>query len=139
MSVEENKAIVRRFVEVIQCQHHLDAVDELFGPDFVDHSGNSNPPNREGARQLFAMMSAAFPDLDVKIQQQIGEGDKVVTMKSFHGTHQGEFMGIPATGKKIAFNAIEILRLEDGKIVEHWAVGDNLGMMQQLGVLPVMG
>ncbi len=136
MSVERNKAIVRHFVDVIQCQNNLDAVDELFSPDFVDHSGNSNPPNREGARQLFAMMSAAFPDLDVEIRQQVAEGDKVVTLKTFHGTHLGDFLGIPPTGKEVSFNLIDIFRVVDGQFIEHWAVGDMLGMMQQMGLIP---
>ena len=101
MSLEQNKALVRRFVEEVQCQHNLAALDELFSHDFVDHSGMTNPPTLEGSRQFFSMMFAAFPDMRFTIRQQIAEGDKVLTHKTFHGTHRGPFMGIPATGKEV--------------------------------------
>ncbi len=138
MSAEKNKAIVRRFVEEVQSQHNLDVLDEVFSPQMVDHSQIANPPNREGTRQMFAMMFAAFPDFTATIQDQVAEGDKVVTRKTFQGTHQGDYMGIPPTGKEISFEVIEILRLKDGKVTDHWAVGDVMKMMQQLGVLPAM-
>ena len=136
MSMEQNKALVRRFVEEVQCQHNLAALDELFSPDFVDHSGMTNPPTLEGSRQFFSMMFAAFPDMRFVIRQQIAEGDKVLTHKTFHGTHRGPFMGIPATGKEVSFDVMDILTVTDGKIAEHWTVGDMLSMMQQLGVVP---
>ena len=136
MSLQENKALVRRFVEEVQCQHNLAALDELFSPDFVDHSGTTNPPTLEGSRQFFSMMFAAFPDMRFTIRQQIAEGDKVLTHKTFHGTHRGPFMGIPATGKEVSFDVMDIFTVTDGKITEHWTVGDMLSMMQQLGVVP---
>lgn len=138
MLTEKNKAIVRRFVDEVQCQHKLDVLDEVFSQDMVDHSHITNPPNLDGTRQMFAMMFSAFPDFKATIQDQIAEGDKVVTRKTFTGTHQGDYMGIPPTGKDIAFEVIEIVELVDGKITDHWAVGDMLGMMQQLGVIPAM-
>ncbi len=136
MSLQDNKALVRRFVEEVQGQHNLAALDELLNPDFVDHSGTTNPPTLEGSRQFFSMMFAAFPDMRFTIRQQIAEGDKVLTHKTFHGTHRGPFMGIPATGKEVSFNVMDILTVTDGKITEHWTVGDMLSMMQQLGVVP---
>lgn len=136
MSLQENKAVVRRFVEEVQSQHNLAALDEVLSPDFVDFSGMTNPPTREGSRQFFAMMFAAFPDMRFTIRQQIAEGDKVMTHKTFEGTHQGPFMGIPATGNKVAFDVIDIFTVAGGKITEHWTVGDMLRMMQQLGVVP---
>ena len=138
MSTEKNKAVLRRFADEVQSQHNLDVLDEVFSPDMVDHSGITNPPNREGTRQLFTMMFAAFPDFTATVRDQIAEGDKVVTRKVFTGTHQADYMGIPPTGKEIAFEVIEIVRLVDGKVTDHWAVGDMLGMMQQLGVIPAM-
>ena len=102
MSLEQNKALVRRFVEEVQCQHNLAALDELFSPDFVDHSGMTNPPTLEGSRQFFSMMFAAFPDMRFVIRQQIAEGDKVLTHKTLQATQLGPFMGIPATGKAVA-------------------------------------
>jgi len=136
MSLQENKALVRRFVEDVQCQHNLAALDELFSPDFVDRSGMTNPPTLEGSRQFFSMMFAAFPDMRFTIRQQIAEGDKVLTHKTLQGTQLGPFMGIPATGKAVAVDVMDIFTVAGGKITEHWTVGDMLGMMQQLGVVP---
>ena len=138
MSTEKNKALVRRFVDEVQSQHNLDVLDELFSPNFVDRSGMTNPPNLDGTKQLHAMLFAGFPDLKASSHDQVAEGDKVVTRKQFQGTHQGDYMGIPPTGKEISFEVIEVLRLEDGKIADHWSIGDNLGMLQQLGVIPAM-
>jgi steroid delta-isomerase-like uncharacterized protein len=136
MSLEQNKALVRRFVEEVQCQHKLAALEEVFSPDFVDHSGMTDPPTLEGSRQFFSMMFAAFPDMRFAIRQQIAEGDKVVTHKTFEGTHLGPFMGIPATGNRVEFDVIDIFSVAGGQITEHWTVGDMLRMMQQLGVVP---
>ncbi len=139
MSLQENKALVRRFVEEVQNQHNLDALDELFSPDFVDHGGMTNPPNLEGTKGFFTVLFAAFPDIRFTIRQQLAEGDKVMTHKTFQGTHQGQFMGIPATGKQVAFDLIDIFTLADGKITEHWVVADQLSLMQQLGAVPTPG
>jgi steroid delta-isomerase-like uncharacterized protein len=136
MSLEQNKALVRRFVDEVQCQHNLAALDELFSPDFVDHSGMTNPPTLEGSHQFFSMMFAAFPDIRFTIRQQIAEGDKVLTHKTLHATQLGTFMGIPATGKVVAVDVMDIFTVAGGKITEHWTVGDMLGMMQQLGAVP---
>ncbi len=136
MSLEENKAVVRRYVEEVQCQHNLAALDHLFSPNFVDYSGMADPPSREGSRHLFAMMFAAFPDLHVTIRQQIAEGDKVVTYKTFRGSHRGPFMGIPATGQEVTFDVIDIVTVHDGQMAEHWMVGDMLRLMQQIGAVP---
>jgi steroid delta-isomerase-like uncharacterized protein len=136
----ENKALVCRLIEEVQNQHHLDRLDEFFAPDFInhlDHRGDSSELNSvEKTRLFFRAFIAAFPDLHVTIHNQLAEADKVVTHKTFHGTHQGEFMGLPPTGKQIALEIIDILRLANGKVVEHWAVRDQMGMMQQLGLVP---
>ncbi len=137
MSLEENKAIVLRFVDEVQCQHNLAALDELVSADFVDHSDLSNLRGPEGARQFFTMMFSAFPDMRFNVRQQIAEGDKVLTYKTFHGTHQGPFMGIPATGREVSIDGMDILTVTGGKITEHWTVSDMLGMLQQLGVVPM--
>jgi steroid delta-isomerase-like uncharacterized protein len=138
MSVEQTKAIVRRVVDEAQSGHNLGVVDELFADDFVDHSVPPGlPANREGVKMQFAMFFSAFPDLHVVIHDQVAEGDRVVTRKTFHGTHRGDLMGIPPTGRAVAFDVIDILRVQDGKITDHWNVVDQLGLMRQLGVLPV--
>ncbi len=136
MSLQENKKLVRRFVEEVQNQHNLAALDELYDPEMIDHSGMTDPPNTEGTRAFFTMMFAAFPDMHFTIRQQLAEGDKVMTFKTFHGTHLGPFLGIPATGNKVSFDNIDILTVRGGKITEHWAVGDMLSLMQQLSAVP---
>ena len=139
MSLAENKAIVLRFIELVQNQHNLAAIDELYSPDFVDHSGNADLPGIEGAKAFFGMMFAAFPDMHFTIRMQLAEGDQVMTYKTFHGTHRGDFMGMPPTGNQVAVDVIDILTIKYGKLAEHWAVNDMLGMLQQLGVIPVPG
>jgi len=136
MSTEENKAIVGRFVEEVQNRHDIGALEKLFSPDYVDHSGISTlPPTLDGTKQFFTLLFTAFPDIRVTINDQVAEGDKVVTRKTFQGTHQDEFMGIPPTEKTISVDVIDIFRITGGKILEHWAVADMLGLMQQLGVI----
>ena len=138
--LEENKAIVRRFVEEVQNQHSVDAIDRIMAPHFVSHTGAPGfPTNIDGAIQVFTMLFNAFPDIHVTIHDQVAEGDKVVTYKTFQGTHQGEFMGIAPTGKRFEFDVIDIYSIDGGKITGHWAVVDQLGLMQQLGAIPPLG
>jgi steroid delta-isomerase-like uncharacterized protein len=140
MSAEENKALVRRFVEEVQSQGNIDALDEICSPEFVNHSAPPGvPSNCEGVKQLTVMFRQAFPDSYFTVEDMLAEGDKVATRKTFHGSHQGEFMGIPPTGQQVSMELIDIVRIADGRVVEHWAVGDNLGMMQQLGIVPRPG
>jgi steroid delta-isomerase-like uncharacterized protein len=140
MTIEENKALVRRFVDEVQSAGNIDAIDELCSPEFVNHSAPSGmPPNREGVKQVTAMFRQAFPDSYFTVEDMIAEGDKVATHKTFHGTHEGEFMGMPPTGRRVSMELIDIVRISEGRVVEHWSMGDNLGMMQQLGVIPRPG
>ena len=133
----ENSDVVRRFVEGYQSKHDASVAEELLAEDFVDRSPFAGlPPSREGVLTLFGMLFTAFPDLHATIHDQIEEYDKVVTRKSFHGTHEGEFMGLPATGRSVSWDVIDIVRVRGGKMVEHWNVVDALGLMQQLGVAP---
>jgi steroid delta-isomerase-like uncharacterized protein len=137
MSLEENKALVRRFVEEVQSQHKLTAVDEIMDPNMIEHYGQPTSLNSvEAFKKFFAGFIAAFPDVKAVIHNQVAEGDKVVTHKTFHGTHKGEFMGIPPTGKKVALELIDIFRIDRGKLIEHWAVADMMSIMQQLGAIP---
>ena len=139
MSLKENKALICRLVEELQNQHRLDAVDELLHPDFVDHAG-SRPSSflnsREGVKGYFASVFDAFPDLHATIHDQVAEGDLVVTRKVFRATHQGDFMGIAATGRTVEWNVIDIMSVVDGKIKDHWSSADRLSLMQQLGIVP---
>ena len=136
---EENKALVRRWVEECQSQHRLEVMEEMFAPDMVNHdapSGLPSPQGLEGVRQFFEMIFAAFPDFRAVVHDQIAEGDKVVTRKMVSGTHLGGFLGMPASGKYMEFQVIDIIRVVNGKFSDHWSVQDQLGMMQQLGVIP---
>ncbi len=142
MSTAENKAIARRWFEDGFNGHNLDVFGELAAEDFVQHTAVTLPGmmgDREGNKQTVAMVFAAFPDWRVSVEDMIAEGDKVVTRYTEQGTQQGAFMGIPATGKTVTITGIEIMRCADGKIAEQWIEGDALGMMQQLGVIPVPG
>ena len=134
----ENKALVQRMVEVIQNQHQLERMADFFEPNFVnhlDHMPDSPLNSIEKAQQVFQQMFTALPDLRVTIQRQVAEGDTVMTHKIFQGTHVGSFMGVAPSGQPITFGVIDILRVENGKIVEHWAIQDRLGLMQQLGLM----
>jgi len=138
---EENKAIIRRFFEEFVNKGDESVVDELIGEDIIDHDPQdpNTSPGPEGVKQLFAGRRLAFPDLRVRVEDLVAEGDKVVHRSTITGTHNGEFMGIPATGKSISNGAIAIFRIEDSKIVERWGEMDAMGMMQQLGVVPSPG
>jgi steroid delta-isomerase-like uncharacterized protein len=138
MSLQENKALVLRFVEEVENQHNLAAIDEFFSTGFVDHSAMTDLPGREGLKTFFSMMFAAFPDMHFTIHQQLAEGDQVATHKTFHGTHQGEFMGIPATGKQVSIEVMDIYTIQESKMTDHWSVGDFLGMLQQLGAVTAL-
>ena len=136
MSVEQNKSLVRRLIGEAQENGRLDVVDELLAEDFVDHSPLPGvPPTREGVKMLFAGLRAAFPDLRVTISEQIGENDRVATRKTFRGTHQGDFLGVPPSGRPVEFEVIDILTIEGGRIREHRLVIDQLGLLKQLGAM----
>lgn len=136
-----NADVVRRFVEEDQSGNHDVAVaQEILGDDFVDHCPfGPFTPDRDGVLALFAMFFGAFPDFRAEIHRQVSEGDLVTTHKTFRGTHQGQFLGIPPTGAEIAFDVIDILRVTDGQMREHWNVVDALTLMQQVGAVPPMG
>jgi steroid delta-isomerase-like uncharacterized protein len=134
---EQNKKLMRRIFDEVWNQGNLETIDEIFSPDFVTHFlPPGTPPGRDGIRQYISMYRAAFPDVHIDVEDQIAEGDKVVTRTTIRGTHKGTFMGIPATGKKIQVSAIIITRFEGGQNVESWVEQDRLGLMQQLGVVP---
>ncbi len=139
MSAEENKAIARRAYEIFS-SGNLEALEEVIAPDLVDHNAApGQAPGIEGTRQGFGMLRAAFPDLRITPEDLIGEGDLVVARLTVTGTHQGEFQGLPPTGKQVTMSGIEIVRLAGGKAVERWGEFDTLGLLQQLGAIPAPG
>lgn len=141
MLEEENKALIQRYFEEIdaaaQDWRGASVLDEFVAADFVDH--NPSPgftPNLEGLKQAYEHFLAAGPDGYHVIEDMIAEGDKVMTRVSAYGTHTGELFGIAPTGKQVRMTGIAVHRIVNGKIVEHWSELDNLGLMQQLGVVP---
>jgi steroid delta-isomerase-like uncharacterized protein len=134
MSLDENKHLVQLFMDEVWNQMNPDAVDRFVAPGMIDHSGRGS--GREAVKQAVRLFATAFPDWHTTVEDLIAEGDKVVMRGVSSGTHHGLFMGIPATGRQVTVPGIHIMRIADGKIVEHWAQGDYLGMMRQLGVVP---
>lgn len=139
MQVETNTTVASRWYEEVFNAGNIELIDELFAPNFVDHDPSNPLPGLEGVRQLVSMYRSAFPDLHITVEDEITEGDKIVTRFTGRGTHKGSLMGIPPTGKRVTLTAIDILRFENGRIVEHWGNQDILGMMQQIGVIPAPG
>jgi steroid delta-isomerase-like uncharacterized protein len=134
----ENKALARRLVEEAFNAGRLEVVDELVASDFVEHDPSLTEEVRgpAGVKELIAGYRAAFPDIRITIEDQIADGDYVVSRWSGTGTHQGELMGMPATGKQATVTGITIDRIVDGRIAESWDNWDTLGLMQQLGAVP---
>jgi steroid delta-isomerase-like uncharacterized protein len=139
MSAEENKAIARREMEeLFNHTGNLDVADEIYAPDYVGHEPTSGDTRGvEGAKQFAAAMRSAFPDLSCTIEDQVAEGEQVVTRWTGRGTHQGETEELgPPTGKRMEIAGISIERISEGKVAESWDNYDAMGMMQQLGMVP---
>ena len=137
MSIEENKAIIRRWLEEGWSKGNLAVADEVIGSNFVVHGagGQAVPSGPEGVKQLVATWRNGFPDGQMSIDDLLAEGDKVVIRMTWRGTHKGNFYGIAPTGKRVAVTSMGIDRLANGKIVEGWGEVDMLGMYQQLGAI----
>jgi steroid delta-isomerase-like uncharacterized protein len=136
---EENKAIARRALEeVFSGQGDLDVADELFAPNYVGHDPASPEDIRgpEGVKEFASMYRNAFPDVLMSVEDQVAEGDKVVTRWIASGTHQGDMMGIAPTGNRVTVAGTSIERIVNGKIEETWDNYDALGMMEQIGAIP---
>jgi len=140
MSSEENKALIRRLFEEGLNQNNPGVFDELLAPDFVIYGAPGEMQRGiEGFRQLVAMFRTGFPDAHVTFEEELADGDKVIHRGYFTGTHQGDFQGIPPTGKQIKVKTIDIWRVVNGKMVENWVQMDMLGLMQQIGAVPTPG
>ncbi len=131
MSLEENKAIVRRWIESYN-KHNLDSLDEFLAPDYIDHIHHGGP---EGVKQVFNMAFNAFPDWHESIEEMIAEGDTVWARLTYTGTHKGEFFGLPPTGNKITATAVAMYRIVNGKLVEGRFITDSLDMNKQTGAI----
>jgi steroid delta-isomerase-like uncharacterized protein len=134
--LEANKALIRRYREAHN-SNDLAALDDLVAADLITHSQLPNvPPGREGGKMVHQGSLAAFPDGTTTTEDLIAEGDRVVERFTFAGTQQGDFMGIPPSGKRVTVSGMSVFRIADGKIVEHWGENDGLGLLAQLGMLP---
>jgi len=138
MSLEENKAIVRKMFEAIDRQN-LALLDELMAPDFVLHMHAKQAQGWEVGRQVVEDEIKAFPDLHVAIEEIIAEGDKVCVRLKETATHIGEYHGLAPTGNKLSYTVVAIWRIVEGKIVEGWIVYDQLDFLKQLGVIEWKG
>jgi steroid delta-isomerase-like uncharacterized protein len=141
VSQEENKAVARRWVEDLFNTGNLEVADEIIAPDHVHHDPTLSdiPPGPEGQKQVVNLYRSAFTNAHISIEDQLAEGDRVVTRWTSSGTHQGELMGVTRTGNQVTVTGITIIRVSDGKIVESWTNYDALGMMQQIGAVPEPG
>ena len=137
MSADDNKALARRFIQA-WVPGNLGLVDELAAPDITVTFPVLSEPLRgaEAFKHLLAQFHAAFPDAEMSVQEQIAEGDKVATRWRFSGTHRGEVLGIPPTGKSVVVTGISIHRFAGGRVTEDRGEDDALGLMRQLGVIP---
>jgi len=135
---EENKAIVRRFIEEVWNNGNLDAIDELISEDHVDHDPGreGTPGGREGMRAFVQMYRSAYPDTHIEMGELVAEGDLVAGPWTATGTHRGELMGVPPTGRSITVTGMGMDRVRNGQIVESWANYDSLGMLTQIGAIP---
>lgn len=133
---EQNKLLVRRVVEEVYNHGDLAVIDELVASDFIIHSSSDDLRGPEAAKQYVAALREAFPDIHFTIDDQFADGDRVATRWTARATHTGAFQAIPPTGKHIRMTAIDIDRIANGKVVECWTNVDELGLLQQLGVIP---
>lgn len=138
MSTEDNRALVRRFVEEVFNRGNLDIVDQLVTPDYVHHDPTTQEfgSGIEGFKRLISFYHQAFPDIHIALEDQVASGDKVVDRWTGQGTHRGELMGIAPTGRPVTASGISIHRIAGGRIAETWNNYDALGMLRQLGVIP---
>lgn len=140
MSIETNKAIVRRLFEEVLNKGNLAVADELVAADMMEHGNVAKAATGiETAKQVAIFCRNLFPDMHFAIEQMVAEEDKVTAYLTVTGSHQGNFMGMPPTGKQVSYLQIHILRIADGKMVEHWEVRDELTMLRQLGMAPTPG
>jgi steroid delta-isomerase-like uncharacterized protein len=138
---DANKAIMQRFYDEVVNAGNIDLIDELLSDDFTEHEEVPGlEPTREGVKQFFGTFKQAFPDSTFTAEELVAEGDLVATRVTIRGTHTGgEFMGIPATGKAVEVQAMDLVQFADGKGTAHWGVTDMVALLTQLGTMPEPG
>jgi steroid delta-isomerase-like uncharacterized protein len=136
-SLEQNKALMRNYIEVAWNKGNLDFIDKNFSSDFVSHGTlPGQPNNRDSVKSVISTIRNAIPDLHITIEELLAEGDKVASRWVTKGTHKGDLMGAKPTGNKIRVSETVVVRVKDGRVVEGWANRDDLGFLQQIGVIP---
>jgi steroid delta-isomerase-like uncharacterized protein len=136
MGEQENKDLVQRFTTEVLENGNLSFAEELIADDGVDHDPLPGlGTDKAGAIETLRQLVTAFPDMKVEVHHVIASGDRVAVNSTLHATHSGDFMGIPATGKSVDIGGIDIIRVQDGKFLEHWGIFDGVGVMMQLGVI----
>jgi steroid delta-isomerase-like uncharacterized protein len=135
---DQNKDLARRFYGEVVSTGDVDRVTEFCTADFVEHEElpPGTPDGPEGVKAFVRMYREGFPDLKADVEDMVEEGDRLSVRVRYTGTHDGDFMGIPPTHKHIDIEALDIVRIVDGKAAEHWGATDRLGLMQQIGVIP---
>ena len=134
MSVQENKALLQRYVEEIWDKGNEGAIDDFLAPDYQRHrSPFSDPLTGDGQKQLLAGFRTAFPDATLTIENVMAEGDQIAFRSTLRATHRGEFLGIAPTGRQITVSLLDIIRIEDGKFAEQWGGPDTFDLLRQLG------
>jgi steroid delta-isomerase-like uncharacterized protein len=137
---DNNKKVLRRFYNEVVNAGNIDLIDELLADDFVEHEEVPGlPADREGVKQFFGMMRAAFPDVTFTAEQMLAEGDTVAARATIRGTHQGEFMGVPATGRPVEFQATDFVSFRNGTATAHWGTTDMVALLTQLGAIEPPG
>ena len=138
VSAEANKGLVRRFYEDIWNKGEMAVADEVIADNVIDHdqSPDTRVSGPASLKELATWVRSVFPDFHFTVEDMIAEGDRVAVRWTMGGTHCAEFMGAPATGKRVVGRGMHFFRMAEGKIVEIWVNGDDLGMMQQIGSLP---
>lgn len=137
---DANKELMERFYAEVVNAGNLDLIDELLAPDFVEYEEVPGLGNdREAVRQFFGVIRAGFPDIAFTPEKMLAEGDLVSARVTIRGTHEGEFMGVPATGRSVEFQAMDIVQFADGVATAHWGVSDLMSLMVQLGAIPEPG
>lgn len=133
---EGNTAVVMRYIGEVWNRHDLDAIDGLVSPGYVNHAAGTEEYRHGGARRLWEWVLSVFPDHRFDVEDAVAEGNTVAVRGTMSGTHEGELFGIPPTGARVAAQQSRWFRVVDGRVAEHWAVRDDLGMLRQLGVTP---
>lgn len=132
--------VVRQNTMIVQSKGNFELFDELFADNYIDHTPQKGgfSADKEGTKSLYKALRQAFPDFHAIIHWQICDGDMVTTYKTYYGTHEGTFLNVEPTHKKIEFIAVDVMRVQNGKITDHWGVGDLISLYKQLGLIPIL-